>query len=103
MGNIAKVERGELRVAPLWAQGWNEEGSYDFQKGWVIEARVPRQKGDAFYTYQAKTFRMDEERLAEREIERLCGRVSNAYWCNIEIGPDDGRDIGDWMITGASY
>jgi len=89
--------KSELRTAPHWAQGWSEDGPYDYQKGWVVEARTPCEYGDSIYTYQKRFFSMGEYNEAEDLIDSLCGNYSNAFWCNIDTESDD------WMLTGASY
>jgi hypothetical protein len=97
MKTANETERAELRLAPHWAQGENEDGFYDYQKGWVIEARLPTRSGDAIFTNQQKTFGLDETGKAENFIESLCGNPSNGFWCTID------ENSADWLLTGTSY
>ncbi len=92
-----ETQRAELRVAPHYAQGQEEDGYYCYQKGWVIEARMPVTRGDAIYTYQKETYPLDQPERADSRIETLCGSPANGFWCNIT------DDSEDWMLTGASY
>ena len=94
------IERAELRVSPHFVQVAGEEGFYDAQRGYQIEARIPvalprGRHGDAHYTYQG-VFSTEAE--ADAELERLCGAPSNGFHADIDTESDP-----QWLFTGASY
>ena len=89
------IERAELRVVPHVVQVSGEDGMYDAQRGFQIEARVPCRRGDAQYTYQGV---FQTEGQANTELERLCGAASNGFHADIDTGAD-----ARWLFTGASY
>ena len=89
------IERAELRVTPNFVQIAGEDGLYDAQRGFQIEARVPCRRGDAHYTYQGV---FETEDQANAELERLCGAASNGFNADIDTEADE-----RWLFTGASY
>ena len=83
------IERAELRVTPHFVQVAGDDGFYDTQRGFQIEARVPCRRGDAQYTFQgvfkteaeaeAKATEMVSTAIAQGDMQAVNYFIAQGY------------------------
>ena len=89
-----KIERAELEVMPNVVQVEGEEGRYNVERGFVIEARVRGRRGHAIFAFQGV---FETYRKADEKMWSLIGKYSNGFNADIDT------DSEVWRFVGATY
>ena len=89
-----KIERAELNVVPNVVQVEGEEGRYDVERGFVIEARIRGRRGYAIFAFQGV---FETYWKADEKMSSLIGKYSNGFNADIDT------DSESWRFVGATY